>query len=80
MSYARSPSLTAETYKRMIQLWREQVSRGELPGIMTFTMPRRFLTSLTDYCDQNNLYRRVDVARDSRYVKFTVYKPIATQA
>jgi hypothetical protein len=80
MSYARSPALNAETYKRIIQLWTENLGDNGLPGIMTFTVPRRFLDSLTSYCDEKNLCRRADSARDSRYVKLTVYKPIATQA
>lgn len=80
MSYARSPALTVETYQRMIELWTEQLGENPLPGIMTFTAPRRFMTSLISYCDGKNLYRRIDAARDSRYIKFTVYKPITMQA
>lgn len=81
MSYARNPTLNADTYKRLIEhgMANHQGQYG-IPLIMTITLPRQYLEAVKSYCKEHELSYRLDGARDYRYTKLTVYKPIATGA
>lgn len=78
--YAREPALNADTYKRMVQTWLEHSARQDMPKIMTFTVPRQYLEAIKSYCKEHQVSYRLDGARDYRYTKLTVYKPITTGA
>ena len=80
MSYAREPALNPDTYQRLLQTWIDNAHRDDLPQMMTLTVPRQYLDTIKRYCKERGFFCRQDGARDYRYAKLTVYKPIATEA